>query len=174
MILAFRVKLSQKDWVHAQGYRLALAFPRWLQFAAGLLCKLVALGCFWWMLERGATIATGWGFLIFTALGLQLLFLPLSRIGQAQREYRKRSGDILEETISLAETGAVIKDARGLRGLPWGHVAFAADTPRGLLFWCPGRAPLFWLPQRAFDEGGTRDQVRLLLETAGVRVREVR
>lgn len=147
--------------------------PRPLRWAVPLLAKALAAFFLWWMLTRGATVLTAWGFLLSIGLVVAAGFYPLMAREKARGIYRAHRDQFPDCRIYLSEHGLFFESGaeRGSRG--WETISLVADTPAGLLFLDGSREVVLWLPLRAFDEHLTPEQVRSLLGLVGIPVRKV-
>jgi hypothetical protein len=142
-----------------------------LRWIAAIALKLVALGCLYWMLTFGGNLATAWGFILSTAAGVYLLFVPIIVRTRARETYRKQVNAFEEWLVSISTCGVAWENESGKRDVPWQCILEVTMNCEGMMFWDTGRTPLLWFSADKLDI--IRNDVEMLLADHSVKMRHL-
>jgi hypothetical protein len=88
---------------------------------------------------------------------------PWIRSRRARRFYRTHRSEYLETGVWLTTDRVVVANEEFRSDLSWRYVAGVCSTREGLLFCDTHWNTMFWLPNRVFGPGRTREDVLVLV-----------
>jgi len=165
--------MTEQDFVNLKWCYLDYRWPLRYRLIVSTALKLTALGFFFLLLEGWINLFTAWGFIIASALSVEMMFFRTLYGSMCRNKYRRRKKQFLEEAASLHSGGVEIVNASGEYCVPWAFVTTVIDGPKGVLFLL-ARKPWLWLPSRLFQDETSVDDILRLLEEAKVSIRTER